>query len=78
LEIYNEEIFDLLAKVDVDQKKLRIFEDAARKGSVVVQGLEEVNLTDRSEVYKIMDQGNEKRRVAETMMNKASSRSHSV
>ncbi len=41
LEIYNEELFDLLSPGE-DQSRLRLFEDTARKGSVVIQGLEEV------------------------------------
>ena len=41
LEIYNEELFDLLSPTE-DQGRLRLFEDTSRKGSVVIQGLEEV------------------------------------
>ena len=36
LELYNEEIFDLLSSVD-DTSKLRLYEDAYRKGSVIIQ-----------------------------------------
>ena len=36
LELYNEEIFDLLSGVD-DTTKLRLYEDATRKGSVIIQ-----------------------------------------
>eukprot|EP00039_Didymoeca_costata_P014443 m.233541 g.233541 ORF g.233541 m.233541 type:complete len:1024 (-) comp16027_c2_seq10:1147-4218(-) len=78
LEIYNEDIFDLLTKMEDDTKRLRLFEDVNRKGSVVVQGLEEVTIHTRSEVYDVMAQGTEKRRTAATKMNKASSRSHSI
>ncbi len=49
LEIYNEELFDLLSPVE-DQNKLRLFEDSTRKGSVVIQGLEEVIV--RSKVHR--------------------------
>ena len=36
LELYNEEIFDLLSGVD-DTTKLRLYEDATKKGSVIIQ-----------------------------------------
>ena len=36
LELYNEEIFDLLSAHD-DTTKLRLYEDATRKGSVIIQ-----------------------------------------
>ena len=36
LELYNEEIFDLLSAVD-DTSKLRLYEDAYKKGSVIIQ-----------------------------------------
>ena len=38
LELYNEEIFDLLSGTE-DQSKLRLYEDAYRKGSVIIQGM---------------------------------------
>eukprot|EP00040_Diaphanoeca_grandis_P037293 m.242177 g.242177 ORF g.242177 m.242177 type:complete len:1048 (-) comp33791_c2_seq1:202-3345(-) len=79
LEIYNEEIFDLLSDdLSEEQKKLRLFEDSNRKGSVIIQGLEEVMVHGKNDIYKILQKGAEKRRTAETKMNKASSRSHSV
>lgn len=36
LEIYNEDVFDLLSPVD-DHSKLRVFEDTKSKGSVIIQ-----------------------------------------
>ena len=56
----------------------RMYEDSVRKGSVNVQGLEEVQVHDKQEVYKILERGSEKRRTAETKMNANSSRSHTV
>ncbi len=41
LEIYNEELYDLLSGND-DQQKLKLYEDVARKGCNFVQGLEEI------------------------------------
>ena len=36
LELYNEDIFDLLSATD-DLTKLRLYEDSTRKGSVIIQ-----------------------------------------
>ena len=77
LELYNEEIFDLLSAQD-DTTKLRLFEDSTKKGSVIVQGLEEVLVGSKSEVYKILERGSSKRKTAATLMNAHSSRSHTV
>ncbi|CAG9568399.1 unnamed protein product [Danaus chrysippus] len=60
LELYNEELVDLLSSED--GSKLRIYEDVYNK----------------NEVYKIMAQGQERKRVASTLMNAQSSRSHTV
>ncbi|KAF9794938.1 hypothetical protein SFRURICE_005173 [Spodoptera frugiperda] len=77
LELYNEELFDLLSTSE-DNSKLRIYEDVTRKGSNIVNGLEEVTVFNKNEVYKIMAQGQERKRVASTLMNAQSSRSHTV
>ncbi|XP_014232632.1 kinesin-like protein Klp61F isoform X1 [Trichogramma pretiosum] len=77
LELYNEELFDLLSPND-DASKIRIFEDASRKGAIIIHGLEEVTVHNKSEVYKILEKGSEKRQTAATLMNAHSSRSHTV
>ncbi|XP_063832672.1 kinesin-like protein Klp61F [Ostrinia nubilalis] len=77
LELYNEELFDLLSTSE-DNSKLRIYEDVTRKGSNIVNGLEEITVYNKNEVYKIMAQGQERKRVASTLMNAQSSRSHTV
>jgi len=77
LELYNEEIFDLLSAHD-DTTKLRLYEDATRKGSVIIQGLQEVQVHNKSQVYSILEKGSDKRKTAETLMNAQSSRSHTV
>ncbi|KAL0868188.1 hypothetical protein ABMA27_007732 [Loxostege sticticalis] len=77
LELYNEELFDLLSSSE-DNSKLRIYEDVTRKGSNIVNGLEEITVYNKNEVYKIMAQGQERKRVASTLMNAQSSRSHTV
>ncbi|XP_072756938.1 kinesin-like protein Klp61F isoform X1 [Anoplolepis gracilipes] len=77
LELYNEELFDLLSPNN-DASKIRLYEDATRKGSVIIHGLEEVTVHNKNEVYKILEKGSEKRQTAATLMNAHSSRSHTV
>lgn len=82
LELYNEEITDLLAPdeskfpEDKSKKPIALMEDG--KGGVLVRGLEEEVVRTASEIYKILEKGSAKRRTAETLLNKQSSRSHSI
>ncbi|KAE8711196.1 kinesin-like protein [Hibiscus syriacus] len=83
LELYNEEIADLLAPEetpkfidDKSKKPIALMEDG--KGGVFVRGLEEELVTTANEIYKILEKGSAKRRTAETLLNKQSSRSHSI
>ncbi|XP_077870452.1 kinesin-like protein KIF11 [Saccoglossus kowalevskii] len=66
LEIYQEELFDLLGD---GEEKLRMFEDNSKKGSVVVQGLEEKTVHTKDEVYAILEYGCHRRQTATTKMN---------
>ncbi|XP_046385225.1 kinesin-like protein Klp61F [Ischnura elegans] len=77
LELYNEELIDLLAP-PTDNTRLRIFEDSAKKGSVIIQGLQEVTVHSKDDVYQILMRGSERRQTAATLMNATSSRSHTV
>ena len=43
-----------------------------------MQGLEEVQVHTKEQVYSILERGSEKRKTAETLMNAHSSRSHTV
>ncbi|KAF8403314.1 hypothetical protein HHK36_011416 [Tetracentron sinense] len=84
LELYNEEITDLLApeelsKVSMEEKQkkqLPLMEDG--KGGVLVRGLEEEIVTSANEIFTLLERGSAKRRTAETLLNKQSSRSHSL
>ncbi|XP_076926393.1 kinesin-like protein KIN-5C [Bidens hawaiensis] len=84
LELYNEEITDLLApeeisKIGIEDKQkklLPLMEDG--KGGVLVKGLEEEIVTSASEIFTLLERGSAKRRTAETLLNKQSSRSHSL
>lgn len=76
LELYNEELSDLLSSSDYTQ--IRIFDDANKKGSIIVQGLEEIPVHSTADVYKLLAKGQEKRKTAPTLMNAQSSRSHTI
>ncbi|RLN04146.1 hypothetical protein C2845_PM13G25800 [Panicum miliaceum] len=84
LELYNEEITDLLAPEEISKvaledrqkKSLPLMEDG--KGGVLVRGLEEEIVTNASEIFSLLERGSAKRRTAETLLNKQSSRSHSL
>eukprot|EP01018_Ginkgo_biloba_P020856 Gb_32401 [translate_table: standard] len=83
LELYNEEITDLLAPDDYSRslddkskKPIALMEDG--KGGVFVRGLEEEIVCSANEIYTLLDRGSSKRRTAETLLNKQSSRSHSI
>lgn len=76
LELYNEELCDLLSTDD--SAKIRIYDDTTKKGSVIVQGLEEIPVRGKGDVYRLLAMGQERRRTATTLMNAQSSRSHTV
>lgn len=77
LELYNEDTYDLLSSID-DTTKLKIFDDAQKRGSVIVGGLEEIIVQSKYEIYDILKRGSAKRQTAATLMNACSSRSHTV
>jgi kinesin family protein 11 len=92
LEIYNEELCDLLLDVDPDdiaaakarekQQALRLVEDpstAKRKGrGMYVMNLTEETVKRPEDVLALMQRASTRRQVGETKMNKQSSRSHCV
>ncbi|KAL6518675.1 Kinesin-like protein KIN-12E [Orobanche hederae] len=73
LEIYNEQILDLLGPSSVN---LQIRED--NKKGIYVENITEVEVTSARDVLQQLIQGAANRKVAATNMNHASSRSHSV
>ncbi|XP_075777978.1 kinesin-like protein KIF15 isoform X1 [Pelodiscus sinensis] len=73
IEIYNEQIFDLL-----DSASAGLFlREHIKKGVFVVGAMEQV-LTSAAEAYQVLTMGWRNRRVASTSMNRESSRSHAV
>ena len=92
LEIYNEELCDLLADTPdelmngggkaANHQKLTLVEDSGHKGKkgrgVFVMGLSEECVHSPEDILALMQRAQERRRVGETKMNKQSSRSHCV
>ena len=77
MELYNEEIFDLLTPEDGSKSmedKLRrpisLMEDG--KGGAVIRGLEEVVVYGVNEIFSLLEQGSSRRRTGETLLNKQS------
>ncbi|PHT41986.1 hypothetical protein CQW23_20840 [Capsicum baccatum] len=73
LEIYNEQITDLL---DPSSTNLMLREDMTK--GVYVENLSEFEVRTVGDILKLLTQGSLNRRVAATNMNRESSRSHSV
>jgi Kinesin motor domain len=78
LEIYNEEIRDLLAEqpIGAAAKSLRLRE--TMNGDVFAEGLVSRRVTCSEQIHAIMDEASTKRVVAATAMNATSSRSHAM
>ncbi|XP_037950330.1 kinesin-like protein Klp61F [Teleopsis dalmanni] len=62
----------------VAKKISGFFDDSTKKGSVIIQGLEEIPVHSKDDVYKLLEKGKERRKTATTLMNAQSSRSHTV
>lgn len=77
IELYNEELRDLLVQNETGERKVRIFEEPSKK-SIVVQGMEEIFIKSATEGMKVLSDGSYKRQVAATQCNDLSSRSHTV
>lgn len=75
LQIYNEELKDLLAPNE--NKKLRLMEDVKR-GGIYCQNLLEVTTPTAEHVFELLETGVKNRITSETLMNENSSRSHSI
>ncbi|PGH07905.1 hypothetical protein AJ79_06112 [Helicocarpus griseus UAMH5409] len=78
IELYNEELRDLLSSED--GTKLKIYDDGAKKGNhgTMVQGMGETYIHSASAGIKLLQEGSYKRQVAATKCNDLSSRSHTV
>ena len=78
LEIYNEELFDLLNPSSDASDRLQMFDGPRNKRGVIIKGLEEITVHNKDQVYQTLEKGAAKRTAVATLMNAYSSRSHSV
>lgn len=78
LELYNEELFDLLGPSGHNAIKIKLYDDTSKKGSIIIHGLEEVTVRNKTEVYEILKKGWKRRQMTSTLMNFNSNRSHTV
>ena len=78
IEVYNENLNDLLGKAEeIDKKKHEIKHDL-QKGKTTITNIETVELADPNKVKSILSRASSNRSVAATQANERSSRSHSV
>lgn len=77
LELYNEDITDLLSLEDQSRfpeggqkKPITLMEDG--KGGAVIRGLEEIVVYSPSDIYSLLEHGSARRRTADTALNKQS------
>lgn len=78
VEVYNENLNDLLGKAEeLDKKKLEIRHDS-QKGKTTIVGVTSIPLDSPSTVTSLLKRATENRSVAATKANERSSRSHSV
>ena len=73
MEIYNEQTIDLLT---ANPQPVRIFE--SKDGEVSVRGLTEEVVSSPAQVFSLLCEGETRRQVGSTNMNKHSSRSHTI
>lgn len=78
IELYNEELRDLLSAED--NTKLKLYEEGAKQGfnSTMVQGMGESYIHSATEGIRLLQEGSHRRQVAATKCNDLSSRSHTV
>ena len=71
-EIYNEKVFDLLNNRN---ESLSIINNG---DNVIVKGLSERRVYRSADMFRLLREGSESRRIGATEMNKQSSRSHAI
>lgn len=76
LEIYNEEIRDLMVPAGAQAEELRVRETL--DGQVYVSGLKAVPVSGPKDIGEYMEEASQRRVVASTKMNAVSSRSHAI
>ncbi|CAG8522752.1 8877_t:CDS:10 [Gigaspora rosea] len=77
VEIYNEDLIDLLAEGD-DECKPQVLIREDSKGNIIWSGLQEIKVGSVEEVMSQLSRGSASRQVSATDMNAKSSRSHAI
>ena len=78
LEIYNEEIKDLLAPAGMQRDRTNIMIREAPDGTISVNGLTEVVVSSCADTLQLLEAGAIARTTGSTLMNSVSSRSHAI
>ncbi|ETO16977.1 hypothetical protein RFI_20360 [Reticulomyxa filosa] len=84
LEIYNEELRDLLSTEESAKKLILLKNDSTKNSSrkntcgLYVRGLEEIIVKSPQDIYNILSKSSQRRCVASTYLNERSSRSHCI
>lgn len=73
LEIYKDNLFDLLRENDQELK----IKESPTKG-IYVDGLTKISVISQEELFQVIKQGNKMKTVAQTRFNSQSSRSHTI
>lgn len=76
IEIYNEEIHDLLSKNSMDSGKTLVIRE--KEGSIGIDGICEEIVSDAAGTFTRLESGTLQRSVSSTLMNSQSSRSHAI
>jgi hypothetical protein len=67
LELYNEELFDLLNPAN--SESLKLFEDPSKVSTVSVNGLSEINVYNSEDIFNILQESWKARATAPTLLN---------
>lgn len=81
VEIYNETVYDLLNEHSFSQDdagNVRVLREDVKRGVVYIEGAKEERLVSAESAINVFKRGANNRHVAETRMNRESSRSHSI
>ncbi|MCQ2821171.1 MAG: hypothetical protein MJ252_28255, partial [archaeon] len=78
IEIYQDNIYDLLDPTYNKKVTLRDVSAAGAKNSIVLEGMTKFKISSPQEAFNIVKQGSKLRHIAETAMNRESSRSHAL
>ena len=76
IEIYTDLVYDLLQDQEIMGQTLSINED--KKKEFFIKGATEEIITSEKDILEILNKGEENRHYASTIMNHASSRSHTI